>query len=213
MYPVLKSGWAQKIRETTRKKFGKKAGKRIHLFIGMFATWFTVGFWHGGTWKYIFASGLIFFLLIAGGIILEPAAKWAERALKINTDCFSWRLFQQARTFALFAGVISIGRASGLITGLKMWKQAVINFNPGILFDKPYSKLGLDKFNFLILIIGVFILLGVFVLQQTCGIRERLARNNLVFRWALLLILVFATLIFGQYGPGFDPSAFIYRGF
>jgi D-alanyl-lipoteichoic acid acyltransferase DltB (MBOAT superfamily) len=213
MYPVLKSEWSQKIREATRKKFGKKAGKQIHVFIGMFATWFTVGFWHGGSWKYIFASGLFFFFLIAGGMIVEPAAKRLERALRINTNCFSWRLFQQARTFMLFACVISIGRAESLTAGLKMWKRAILNLNPSMLFNRPYNNFGLDKSNLLVLAISLLILLAVLVLQQNCGIRERLARNNLIFRWAALIGLIFVTLIFGQYGPGFDPSDFIYRGF
>ena len=42
---------------------------------------------------------------------------------------------------------------------------------------------------------------------------EALKKQNLVFRWVLIYALLLAVVIFGMYGPGYDPSAFIYEKF
>jgi len=62
LYPVLKSRWMYRIRESLLRRFGKTASKAIPTYIGMFITWFLVGFWHGGTLNYLFGSGLFFSL-------------------------------------------------------------------------------------------------------------------------------------------------------
>ena len=40
-----------------------------------------------------------------------------------------------------------------------------------------------------------------------------LARQNIWFRWLVYYGLIFAVLIFGIYGPGYDASTFIYFQF
>ena len=44
-------------------------------------------------------------------------------------------------------------------------------------------------------------------------LRESLDRQNIVFRWAVYLTAVYAVIIFGVYGIGFDAASFIYQGF
>lgn len=213
LYPVLKSEFLQRIGQASRKKFGKKAGKKIPTYIGMFITWSFVGFWHGGSWKFIFGSGLFFFVMIVGGMLLEPVFVWLIRFLKINTECFSWRLFQRIRTFLLFAGSVSFGRAANLPEGFKMWRAAFSIWNPWILFDRSLYWLGLDRQDFWILIFGLMIFLFVSIMQQNGNVRILLSKQNLVFRWVVLLGLMFSILILGQYGPGYNAAAFIYGGF
>ena len=57
-------------------------------------------------------------------------------------------------------------------------------------------------------------LLTIGILQERgVKIRETLARQNLVFRWLLMLLLIAVILVFGVYGPDYDVSAFIYGAF
>jgi hypothetical protein len=93
--------------------------------------------------------------MIVGGQLLEPVFKTMIRILKINTECFSWTLFQRVRTFFLFAASVSFGRALSLATGVKMWRAA-FHWNPQILVDQQslYS-LGLDRQNFLVAVFGL----------------------------------------------------------
>lgn len=213
LYPVLKSRFLQKVSKSAKKKFGKAASKKIPTYMGMFCTWFFVGFWHGGSWKFIFGSGLFFFVMIVGGQLLEPVFNRLIKLLHINVDCFSWRLFQRIRTFLLFASSVSFGRAASFTEGLKMWKSMFSTFNPYILFDKSLYNLGLSMQDFSVLIIALAVFFVVSLLQQTGSVREKLSRQNVAFRWLILYILLFSTIIFGFYGPGYDPADFIYAGF
>ncbi len=212
LYPFLKSPYTQKIGAFARKKWGKKAGKRVPTYCGMFVTWFAVGFWHGGSWKYIFGSGLFFFMMIAGGMLLDPVFRRVIQMLRVNTGCFSWRLFQRVRTFCLFSASISFGRAASLSAGFAMWKRAFY-FNPWIFTDGSLYNIGLDQKDFHVLLAALFLLLMVSVSQQKVSIRETLARQNLPFRWGVLLGLIFSILLFGFYGPGYDSAQFVYAGF
>jgi hypothetical protein len=57
------------------------------------------------------------------------------------------------------------------------------------------------------------LLLIVSVFQQKGSLRKRVAAQNLPYRWAIYMGLLFAVIIFGQYGPGYDPADFIYGNF
>ncbi|MEG2250841.1 MAG: MBOAT family O-acyltransferase [Malacoplasma sp.] len=213
LYPLLKSSLMQKIRVCSKKRLGKKLSKSIPLYCALFITWFSVGFWHGGSWNYVLGSGLFFFIMIVGGQILEPVFKKTIAVLKINTNCFSWKLFQRFRTFLLFASSVSFGKAASTKAAIDMWKSAFSTFNPWVLFDKSIYNLGVDKENVFVLIISLCIFFIISKLQQTGSIREKLSQQNLLFRWSILLILIFATIIFGMYGSNYASSPFIYGGF
>ena len=43
--------------------------------------------------------------------------------------------------------------------------------------------------------------------------REYLDSKSLAIRWAAWILLFVAVLLFGIYGPGYDPTVFIYREF
>jgi hypothetical protein len=178
----------------------------------MLITWFCVGFWHGGSWKYICSSGLFFFVMITGGFILEPVFDALKKLLRVNTKAWSWHLFQSLRSFSLFALSVSFGRAESLTAGFRFWKAA-LNFNPWVLFNGSLYTLGLDTKDFWVLVYGMLILLIVSILQQNGSLRKRIAEQNLVYRWALYMGLFFAVIVFGQYGSGYNPSEFIYGGF
>ncbi len=93
-YPVLKSDLFVAIGDAARKKLGKKRGKKVPTYLGMAVLWFTVGMWHGGAWKYIIGSGLLHCFYIISGQMLEPAFKKLTHVFKVNTECYSFRLFK-----------------------------------------------------------------------------------------------------------------------
>ena len=73
--------------------------------------------------------------------------------------------------------------------------------------------LGLDAKNVWILFFAIVILLLVSILQTKTDIRGWLAKQGIVFRYAVVYLALFAVLIFGIYGPGYDAVQFIYGGF
>ena len=214
MYPALKSGWMKAIRGFCKRRWGKKASREIPTYIGMFLTWFCVGFWHGGSWKYIFGSGLFFFAMIAGGMLLEPVFKRLIAALKINTEAWSWKFFQQVRSFCLFSAAVSFDRRESFGAGLRAWRTVFTDWNPWTLFDGTLMNLGLDGKDMTICALGLLAVLAVSMLRERYGsVRELLARQNLAFRWLIYLALFLAVLVLGCYGPGYNAADFIYAGF
>ncbi len=216
LYPILKTTLWQKIGQKLKARFGKKAAKKIPVWLGLFCSWFLIGMWHGGSWNYIFGSGLLWWMLIVLGEACEPIFRWSINKLKINTECFSWRLFQSMRTFGCFAFGLSFFRSyGGLMEGVKLWKSALSTFNPWILFDGSLYNLGLDEKNFRVMLIALVVLgiSGIMREQIKRPIREWLAEQNIVFRWGMLLLLVFSIAVFGMYGPGYNAQAFIYEQF
>ena len=67
--------------------------------------------------------------------------------------------------------------------------------------------------DFRLLIISLIVLFGVELLQRSGNVREKLFKQNIVFRWSVIYALLFAIIIFGCYGPGYDATSFIYRQF
>jgi hypothetical protein len=49
--------------------------------------------------------------------------------------------------------------------------------------------------------------------ERGVRIRDVIADQQVVFRWIVVLAAIWAILIFGVYGPGFDVGAFMYQQF
>lgn len=213
MNPLLKSKGMIKLGKKSKKKLGKKWGKKIPVWIGMFVTWFCVGFWHGGAWTFILGSGLFFFLMIFTGQLLEPFWKWLIKILHINTKSIIWITWQRIRTFVLFAVSISFSWANSIGDAIDMYKRGFNTFNLSILIDGSLLEMGVDWKNWIVIIIGLIIVLIVSNFQQKGMVRQMIASKNIAIRWVLYLALFFAVIIFGSYGMGYDASSFIYGAF
>ena len=151
--------------------------------------------------------------MIVGGQIFEPLFGKIEMILKVNKECSSWKLFQRMRTFILFASSISFSWAASMTDAFAMWKRGFSVYNPEIFFDVSFLNLGLDMANYVVIFLGLLVVFVVSNLQQNGSVRKMIQKQNLVFRWIIYIALLFAVLILGMYGPGFDASEFIYGQF
>ena len=213
MYPIMRSKVWRKLTKWTKAHFGKKAAKQLPSYLAMLCVWLLMGLWHGGSWKYIIGMGFWFWGLIVLSQVCEPLNKKLIAVLKINTECFSWHLFQSLRVFVLVCIGNMFFRLDGLITTLRVMK-AGLHWNPWIFVDGSLFKLGLDGPDFFVALFSLGILLLVSVLQEKGkSVRQRLAEQNLVFRWVVLSALILECLIWGMYGLEYDTKAFIYQGF
>jgi D-alanyl-lipoteichoic acid acyltransferase DltB (MBOAT superfamily) len=188
------------IQRTLTVRYGKAVGRRT-------------GFWHGGNWKYICATGLFFFVMIVTGMLLKPFFDFMKKLLHIKTDSWSWRVWLRLRSFLLFTFSVSMSRADSLPAGFAFWGKA-FQWNPWVLFDQTLFKLGLDGKDFWVLSVGLVILAAVSYSQTRRGsTRKWLGQQNIVFRWVMLLGMYFAVILLGLYGEGYNPADFIYGGF
>lgn len=157
--------------------------------------------------------GVWFWFLIATAQVLDPVFKKVIALLKINTECFSWHLFQSLRVFVLAMIGNMFFRLNGFMKTLRVMKIGLFPDNPEIFFDGSLFKLGLDGPDFILMVVSLLVLLIISALQEQGSVREQIARQNLPFRWIIWYGLIFGILIFGMYGPGYNAADFIYQGF
>lgn len=213
-YPLSLSKLFGKLGKKSRALFGTTVGKRIPAFIAMFMVYFLVGFWHGAEWKYI-AYGVWNGVFIVMGILLVDVYARAKEKCAINEATFSWHLFQILRTFI----VISLGRlfsrAASLTVALDMFARIPRNFcDISFLVDGTLIELGLNTANWVVLMLAIaFLIFTDYLHERGIQIRETIAEQHIVFRWFVYYTAIFAVIIFGVYGLGYDSAAFVYQQF
>ena len=70
-----------------------------------------------------------------------------------------------------------------------------------------------SRADWFLLVIGAVIVWLISYGKQKEDVRMYVAKKALPVRWILYLVLLFAVLICGVYGPGYDASSFIYGQF
>lgn len=203
-----------KLAKNLKKKFGKKRGKQLTTFLAMFLLWFAVGIWHGGDWKFVIGSGLLHWLYIVTGELLEPVGAWIFAKTGIKGQGKAMNAFRVARTFFLVNLGFVFFRADRLWDALHILRASVQVWNLKVLFSSELFALGLDWIEFVIAVVSLLILLVVsWFKNRGVLIREKIAEKKLPIRWAIWYALLFYTILLGYYGPGYSAAEFIYQGF
>ncbi len=211
-YPVMLCKPVTALSKKARKRFGGHAGKIIPSVAAPFVVFFLMNIWHGLSMQRI-ANAFYNALIISSSVALAPVYKKMAEKLRINTEAFSFHLFQILRTFMVLCVSRILTNAPSLHDAFVMIKTMFTSVDLGFLLgvDGEIFTYGVDQTNMLILVLAILVLLVVGILQENgLKIREALSRQNLIFRWGIILLLLAVILVFGIYGPGFDASAFIY---
>lgn len=210
-YSISLSKFFGKIGKDLRNVLGDRVGKLFPVLVAQMATFLTIGLWHGSEFKYI-AYGLYNGGIIILGLLLDPYLKAAVEKLHINVKSTWWKLYQIVRTFLLIVIGRMFPKAASFSVALTMY-VSILKGSDVPYMDQIFT-LGLDQVDFLIVAAGCIIWFIISFLQEKgIKIRESLGEKPLVLRWAFLFAGLLVILVFGIYGPGYDVSAFIYRGF
>ena len=214
-FPVMLSKPVTALSKKARKRFGTYDGKIVPSVAAPMVVFFLIGIWHDVTWQYV-VNGLYNAILISSTVALTPVYEKLGKALRVNTEAFSFRVFQILRTFTLLCISRIIVKAPGLGNALRMIKSLFTSWDLDFLLglDGKIFTYGVSEKEMRLLFVAVLILLVVGILREGgMKIRETLAKQGLIFRWAIILALLVFVLIFGVYGPAYDASAFIYGRF
>lgn len=214
LFPVMRSKLWSKMTKWIKEHLGKKAAKKIPSYLGMLVVWLLIGLWHGGGWKFILGMGIWFWGCIVLEQLLEPLGRKITSVLKIKREGFGFRLFQAVRTFILVAIGNMFFRLSSLGYTFALLKRGLKNIRLSIFTDGSMLRLGLNERELVVVAVGLLLLLAVSIIQETKGnIWNVVARQNVAVRWTIWFGLIFAIIILGEYGPGYDAGSFIYGNF
>lgn len=208
-YPVSISSLVKKV-----KKQSKNA-RFTELFVSccpIFVVWLITGIWHGASWNYV-AWGLYYAAIMIAGTVFEPWLMKLNEKLGIDTEAFSWKLWQMIRTFIICSVGRVFFRANGLKAALKIFIAMVSGSGMNHVAGDALFNYGLDWKNFVFVLFAILVLWIVDILQEKMSLRQELRKQGIVFRWIVILLGIYAVIVFGIYGPGYDASSFIYEQF
>ena len=189
---------------------GNRRGK-LRNYANIMVVFLVAGLWHGATLNFIIWGALHGVYQVIGDL-LKPIKGTIIETFKIKTNTFSYKLFQVFVTFMLVNFAWIFFRAGSFTSALIIIKN-MFYFNPEIFFNRSIYKLGLDQKDMILAILSIGIILGVNLLQRTRNMRSTLSERNIGLRWTVYLSAVVIILVFGMYGPDFNPEQFIYIQF
>ena len=211
-YPVLRTGFFSSMSLKLRKSLGKKAGKTVVTAAAMLILWTTVGFWHGGDIKYVIGSGLLHWFYITTGEIVNPVFNKFWKRFTFGPDALCLNVLRVIRTFCLVSiGFVFFRAESALIAAGILGR--IFSIARGTL---SIGDIGISLKDTLVMLMFLVIMIAVELIADRCpdkDIRKTIASFRLPVRWIIWFALIFAVIIFGKYGPGYDSAAFIYQEF
>ena len=196
-----------------RKHCGKHITRLVTSAIALFPVWVANGVWHGAQWNYIF-YGMYYFVLIMLGIAVEPVRDCILETCHINPETRAWRMIQIAKTWVIIVVGELFFRANGLKAGWYMFCNMIKHFDAGQLTDGTLYTLGLERADYLAVIVGCLIV-GIVGSMKEHGIsvQKKMGELAVPVRWGLYYALIIGILIFAAYGDGYQIQDLIYAGF
>lgn len=211
--PITVSGWMKGLSKVTRGRLPDALRRYIITAIPILITWFLTGLWHGTGNTYV-AWGIYYGVLITLSTICTPGLQSLGRKLRINMEAPSFDVYRMVRMFFLFCGGRLLTRPGSLEMSRQVLYAIFHSFQPWTLWDGTLTTYGLTVPQLILELAAIALLWWVSYHEEHKGpVRDALEQQNLVFRWALLYGLLFAIIIFGCYGPGYDAASFIYAAY
>ncbi|MGM9973425.1 MAG: MBOAT family O-acyltransferase [Clostridiaceae bacterium] len=214
-YPLSLSKAFMKLGKNLKKRFGNHLGKVLPTSLASLITFIVIGIWHGANWKYV-AFGVWNGGVIMASALCEPALNRLVEKLKINRSTQLFGLFSMVRTFILVLIGYYFDVAENFTSAMNMMRLSLLDFHISDLINIEALKLlGLYKFDYLVLLIGIIIIFISSLIQEKTGrrIRDILDEKPLMIRWPVYIAGIFLVILMGVYGPGTSASEFVYMQF
>lgn len=212
-YPVSVSGLVKKWNRFGKNHLNKHLTKTGVTAMALFPVWLCNGLWHGARWSYIF-YGMYYFTLLLAAAAFEPVRNSALKMCRIDEHASYWRVVQLIKTWIIiFTGELFF-RANGLKAGIYMFQSIFRDFELQKLWDGTFLHLGLDKGDWLAIFAGCAVVGAVGMIKERKLLGNKsLATMRTPLRWSVYYALIFAVIIFGAYGVGYQQVDLIYAGF
>ncbi|MBQ7867875.1 MAG: MBOAT family protein [Clostridia bacterium] len=191
---------------------GSRKGK-LRKQLNKMIVFLVSGLWHGAQYSYV-AWGLLNGLYQVAGELLKPLRDRLVRLFGLNRNSLGHKLLCGLVTFALIDLSWIFFRAEGIGEALIILKSIVKADNPWVLVDGSLYGCGLDRANFMLMLICLAVLLFADLCKRKgIKIRKVITDQDAWVRWLVFAGATLAILLFGKYGPGYEAANFIYFQF
>lgn len=209
-YPLSLAKPVKNLAKKVKGVCGIGVSKFVAPTIALFFVWLSNGIWHGAGWTYLFYGMYYFVLIFIENITEAPKEKLAAR-LHIHREKIGWRLLTGLKLFL----IINLGelffRAESVTQGFAMVGKIITDFHVSALKDFNF---GIDKFDILLSIAGIFVVLIVDIIHEKgISIRDKAASFRLPVRWGFWYAVILIIVIFGAYGAGYTVIDMIYAAY
>ncbi len=205
-YPLTVSKTVKDLNKKAKNMKSPHLKTVVSVIIPVMVTWLLTGLWHGTGSGYV-AWGIYYGTLITLSVTFEEDIRNILQKLRVNTECFSYRLFQTIKIFCIFMG----GRFLG--TPMDLGQRAEIFRSFRNMIETEFLSFGLTATDYLVLFMGVVVLITIAAIEVREDVFTWLNKQNRIFCAIVLYAFMFAVLLLGIYGTHYDTSNFMYQQF
>uniref|UniRef100_UPI004057769D MBOAT family O-acyltransferase n=1 Tax=Acetatifactor sp. TaxID=1872090 RepID=UPI004057769D len=187
---------------------------KLRKYFNIMVTLSVSGLWHGANWTYL-VWGLLHGIYQVAGDMTRPIRQKLYSKCQTKTESFSFKMGQALFTFILVDLAWIFFRADSVGHAVDYCVRLFTQWDPWSFFNGEIYTLGLERFEFNILVIATVVLFLVDILRyiKKQMLTDFLQEQCIWFRWAVIMLLIFATLVYGMYGIQFESAQFIYFQF
>ncbi len=184
----------------------------IRKYINILIVFLICGMWHGAGITFLVWGFLNGFYQIIGEVTYKFRQNVCN-AIGLNQNSYGAMIRKRIITFGLAEIAWLFFRANGISEAIVMLRRMVMEWNPWILFDGNLYQLGLEPWDFLILIVGVVCVGWTSRTNKRRDLHRMFLEQDWLCQVIVILVAIVIWYLLGIYGPEFNPNNFIYYNF
>ena len=184
----------------------------VRKYLNVFIVFVVSGIWHGSGITFL-VWGILHAVYQIMGYILSPVRNKLVEVFKIDREGISHRTVKTIITFLFVNLAWVFFRASSIEQALTVIRKS-FEFTPWVFTDQSLYTLGLSRSSFGVGVFGIALLIITDLMAyRGFEIREKIIRQGIWYRWAVMIVAIIVILVFGIWGAGYNASSFIYQQF
>lgn len=212
-YPVSASKIMKKWEKYGRKHAGTYLTNLVVSAIALFPVWMLNGLWHGPKETYIL-YGVYYFIILFIGVAIEPGEKKLAEKAGVAWNSRGLTIFRRIRTFLIIITGETLFRCDTFSQFAGMMRRLFQGPWDGNILSGQLLEIGADVGDLLVIICASALVIFINLkLEKDPDLFDKIPSYSLPKRWGVYYFLIFSIIIFGAYGPGYQPVDLIYAGF